>query len=425
MVIWGGVYSYFTFLKDGGLYDPLTDTWDSSSTTNAPVARANHTAVWTGSKMIVWGGQGSNGGGFIYFNDGGIYDPTANTWNAISSTNAPSARDGHVAVWTGSKMIVWGGAINGGTATNTGGIYDPVNNIWTATSLENAPHGRVAHTAVWTGSKMIVWGGDSVGYMGVLYYFNTGGIYDPVTDTWTSTTTVNAPSPRTGHTAVWTGSKMVVWGGDYQLNSGGVYDPLANSWTQTSTNNVPSGRDLHTAIWTGNKMIIWGGDSAADSPTNTGGIYDLSTNTWTATSTGYSVPNRRDSHTSVWATNKMIIWGGWGYGGLNSGAIYFNPAVIEIKRISSLAPSAFFLFQNYPNPFNPVTKIKFEVPKSAFTKIIVYDILGREVATLVNEYLKPGTYEYEWDGNNLASGVYFYKLIAGDYQQCKKMVLVK
>lgn len=96
-----------------------------------------------------------------------------------------------------------------------------------------------------------------------------------------------------------------------------------------------------------------------------------------------------------------------------------------VQKISSEIPSGFKLSQNYPNPFNPVTKIKFEITKSDVVKLIVFDVLGREIATLVNEQLQPGTYEAEWDAGNYPSGVYFYKLITYNYTETKKMVLVK
>ena len=84
----------------------VEDTWTATSTTNAPSARAGHTAVWTGSEMIVWGGGAS---GPTYLNTGGRYNPSTDSWTATSTTNAPGARSGHTAVWTGSEMIVWGG----------------------------------------------------------------------------------------------------------------------------------------------------------------------------------------------------------------------------------------------------------------------------------------------------------------------------
>ena len=101
-------------------------------------------------------------------------------------------------------MIVWGG-FDGTFRLNTGGKYNPSTNSWTATSTNNAPVGREFHTAVWTGSEMIVWGGGS--------YQNTGGKYNPGTDSWTATDITRAPGGRTAHTAVWTGSQMIVWAG--------------------------------------------------------------------------------------------------------------------------------------------------------------------------------------------------------------------
>ena len=94
---------------------------------------------------------------------------------------------------------------------NTGGRYNPSTDSWTATSIVNAPVAHeCAHTAVWTGTEMIVWGGLSTANIG---YLNTGGRYNPSTDSWTATSTTNAPDGPRLHTAVWTGSEMIVWGG--------------------------------------------------------------------------------------------------------------------------------------------------------------------------------------------------------------------
>ena len=111
-------------------------------------------------------------------------------------------------------MIVWGGSDN--SDLNTGGRYNPGTNSWTATSLTNAPAARYLHTAVWTGSQMIVWGGNAFPNN-----VNTGGRYDPTTNNWIATSIINAPAARTDHTAVWTGSEMIVFGGQGALNSGG------------------------------------------------------------------------------------------------------------------------------------------------------------------------------------------------------------
>src|SRR5438552_11186709 len=93
-------------------------------------------------------------------NTGGRYNPSTDSWTATSTTNAPTGRDGHTAVWSGSEMIVWGGFDgSNGSIFDTGGRYNPSTENWTATSNDNTPTGRTAHTAVWSGSEMIVWGG--------------------------------------------------------------------------------------------------------------------------------------------------------------------------------------------------------------------------------------------------------------------------
>ena len=98
---------------------------------------------------------------------------------------------------------------------------------------------------------------------------------------------------------------------------------------------------------------------------------------------------------------------------------------IGINLITNIIPSKFQLNQNYPNPFNPVTNIKFDIPKSSATKLIVYDALGREVATLVNEKLRAGSFQVDWDGSSYTSGVYIYRLEADEFVEVKKMVMVK
>ena len=138
----------------------------------------------------------------------------------------------------------------------------------------------------------------------------------------------------------------------------------------------------------------------------------------------------------LYFTNSLT---GWAVG--NSGIILKTTTggIVGFKSVSSEIPDKFVLTQNYPNPFNPVTKIKFDIPTplnppfakggtakpGGFVRLTIYDALGRELAVLVNEQLKPGSYEVEWNGSNYPSGVYFYKLIAEEYTETKKMILIK
>ncbi|MBK8553800.1 MAG: PQQ-binding-like beta-propeller repeat protein [Ignavibacteria bacterium] len=104
--------------------------------------------------------------------------------------------------------------------------------------------------------------------------------------------------------------------------------------------------------------------------------------------------------------------------------------IVGISNASSIVPEKFSLYQNYPNPFNPVTKIKFDVPRDARgetqdVKLVIFDVLGKEVMTLVNEKLSPGSYEADFEGSNFASGIYFYKIEAGSFVETKRMMLLK
>ena len=309
MIVWGGI-DFPVLFNTGGRYNPSTDSWAALSTADAPDPRYLHTAVWTGSEMIVWGGGGNNA-----LNTGGRYNPSTDSWTATSTAGAPVAREYHTAVWSGTEMIVWAGIDGGDNPLNTGGRYAPSTDSWTATSLINAPDARYLHTAVWTGSEMIVWGG---GYG----YLNSGGRYNPSTDSWAATSTAGAPAARKIHTAVWTGSEMIVWGGlsfGSFVNTGGRYNPSTDGWMATSTSGAPAGRELHTAVWTGSEMIVWGGDDP--SYLNTGGRYNPAADSWIATNTA-GASTDRELHTAVWTGSEMIVWGGYNGNVFNSGGRY-------------------------------------------------------------------------------------------------------
>lgn len=104
--------------------------------------------------------------------------------------------------------------------------------------------------------------------------------------------------------------------------------------------------------------------------------------------------------------------------------VYVGPPV-SVNQIGSNIPTSFSLYQNYPNPFNPVTTIKFDVAKSENIKIVVFNTLGAEVKTVLNERKNPGTYEVKFDASGLPSGVYFYRMITSTYTNTKKLVVVK
>lgn len=270
MIVWGGRGSGDSqgqWRNSGGRYNPMTNSWAPVSVTqNTPYPRSLHSAIWTGSEMVVWGGDS-----YINArNSGGRYDPVSDTWRILGQGGAflPEERFEHTAVWTGSEMIVWGGYHTDSYPheynLDDGARWSPLTDAWTPIAGAGAPTARSRHSAIWTGSQMIIWGGSGT---------NTGGRYDPSLDSWTATSITGAPSARSRHVAVWTGQAMIVWGGYYYVTpplptSGGRYDPVSDSWTPTSTGTAtPGGRWNHTGVWTGTELIAWGGSK--------GEIWDL------------------------------------------------------------------------------------------------------------------------------------------------------
>jgi len=105
--------------------------------------------------------------------------------------------------------------------------------------------------------------------------------------------------------------------------------------------------------------------------------------------------------------------------------VYDKPTLVGIKNQTTELISDYKLFQNYPNPFNPESKIKIQISRTSNVKLVVYDILGKELETLINKQINPGTYEVNFDGSNYPSGLYFYQLTVDGYGETKSMVLLK
>ena len=307
MIIWGGLHLdtfFFRFAatNTGGRYDPISDSWTATSTLNAPRARLFHRAVWTGTEMIVWGG------GVI--NDGGRYNPVTDSWRTVSTINAPtfntapSSQDSgeYIAVWTGTEMIIWS------WLHQRGGLYDPKSDSWRAMRIGGPPPKRYMR-AVWTGTELIVWGGIP----------SEGARYNPQSNTWTALPSINAPRSSLGINLMWTGTEMLAWDGGVRttIDSNGfplrkeptlrIYNPATDTWRVTDskcepfirTNNI----DVIHAYWTGNRMMMWSGAIAI------GYFYDPAVDDWQSIATT-SRPPQRDGGTSIWASDQFIFWGG-------------------------------------------------------------------------------------------------------------------
>ncbi|MFI5297436.1 MAG: hypothetical protein ACHREM_05005 [Polyangiales bacterium] len=280
-------------------------TWSAMSIVGAPAARRLPSAVWSGTEMIVWGGEDGPSTAFV-LGDGARYNPTTDSWTSMSAgTNSPSARAGHVAAWTGTEMLIWGGAGSSGLAYD-GALYNPKTDSWRRMSTVGAPSPRVLTnlgTHLWTGTQLVVWGGsDSSGWP------TTGAVYTPATDTWSTIATTGAPAGREFFNAAWTGSKLLVYGGSrgttYEPTSA-LYDPVANTWSA-----LPSGPEItfFSGEWTGTTYVAAGvATHSAAGPFFDGSIFDSATGAWSDLPSSF---DRTSVSTSVWTGKQVIVWGG-------------------------------------------------------------------------------------------------------------------
>lgn len=183
-----------------------------------------------------------------------------------------------------------------------------------------------------------------------------------------------------------------------------------NTWKQQDSSHTTTGT-LYKVSYPTSDRITAVGSSGVIITSIDGGI------NWTLQESGtsnslYGVHFRDANHGCVVGESGIIL-------------TTSNGGSVSVNKISTEVPDKFSLSQNYPNPFNPTTTIKFQIKDTRFVTLKVYDMMGKEVATLVNEKLKTGIYESKFNGGNLTSEIYFYKLQAGNYIETKKMILIK
>ena len=179
------------------------------------------------------------------------------------------------------------------------------------------------------------------------------------------------------------------------------------NWMQTALNN----KEVRSLALSGNNILAG---------TYHNGIY-LSTNN------GLNWIQKNEGWNESPTVNELIIGNNYIFAGTSFNSVWRRPLsdITGIQNISTEIPTAFSLEQNYPNPFNSNTIIRFQIKDSRFVNLKVFDILGKEVATLVNEYLQPGTYETTFDASMLTGGIYFYRLQTENYTETKKLILLK
>ena len=309
LLVWGGAV-ISGYAGDGATYDPVTDRWAVLPSTTLS-ARDLHTMVWSGTEAIIWGGG--------YLSDGARYDPAKGLWRALEAVPTKTAgRIAHVAVWatTTNEMLVWGGKSSSANVAD-GAAYAPATGKWRvmAPSLLTARDGA---SAVWNGSKMIVFGG-----FGCSTQCGDAAAYDPKTDVWSAV----APPPsqldaRSLASALATGPSRTLatfYGGgvhglDTGRTTGATYDATRDAWTPIEGPGTvvlsDPGRFAPAAWSSGDRVWIWGGygDSNGDTAHDDGAVYDTATAAWAAMPAGG--PSRRAHAVTVWTGTEGIVWSG-------------------------------------------------------------------------------------------------------------------
>ncbi len=261
--------------------------------------------VWTGGELIVFGGARSIEGG-VPFGDGAMYRLSSNSWTAVASSGAPTARIYHSAVWDGRNYIVWGGR-NGSTYLADGASFDSLLKTWTA--LPSSPlSGRNAHGAVWaaTTKQLLVWGGQ-----GATTDFADGAAYDPSTASWTALPAAPVTKRRSAFTA-WTGSEMLIWGGRDDagpLADGALYDPVKKTWRTIPATSIGTRFGVAAQV-VGDRLFAFGG-VVSDAASADGQVLSLGSLTWSAVASPSAATYEPRMNVVTWPIGETFhVWSG-------------------------------------------------------------------------------------------------------------------
>jgi N-acetylneuraminic acid mutarotase len=309
MIVWGGAtYDRTTYFADGARYDPTKDAWTSIAAAPTGLAgRYGNAAVWTGSKMVVWGGDGA-----ASYADGAAYDPSTNTWAMLPATAIDARFPAYAYSTTTNEVLIWGSAGEG--ARNDGSIFRPLKTEWSAfPSCPLAARGSTSFA--WTGTQFMVFGGGNSAK-----FFNDGARYNPVTSTWSP---IDAPplgyvSRANSSQGSANGGLIVVGGFDATLTSlaDGIYFDSAGAAQLVPpipATVLPNPERNAGSTWCkGDRCWFWSGVqyvSSAPTVRPGGASFSVTTRTWSPM-TSVGEPAGRVLASTVWTGTSAIVWGG-------------------------------------------------------------------------------------------------------------------
>lgn len=383
------------------IFDVITLKW--RTTTALPEALSGLKAVvLQNGKVLVTGGYEKR--------EALIFDPASETWSLTGNTNAAREDGKHtVTVLKDGKVLVVGGvdysAETGINYISKCEIYDPVTNVWSTT--DSLPAGRTQHTAVLLNDgRVLVAGGkpDSIS--------QTSLIYDPATGKWNATAKMNVARTYLTGTLLPDGRVLVTTGRTCE-----VFDPLKETWSYT--NSLQRAISSSNAIMLSTGLIVFAGEDGWE-------LYNP--NTFESLGNGALSYYQRKSFIRLQNDRIFAIGGmtmiGMAIKGRRECYQYIPPAVgVDNDNVDD--HKLYALSQNYPNPFNPSTVINYSVPKESRVELRVFDLIGQEVRTLVDEVKQKGNYSVEFNASSLPSGIYIYKFSGQGFSAAKKMVVLK
>jgi N-acetylneuraminic acid mutarotase len=265
--------------------------------------------AWTGSELVIWGGAQLGASTEPTVGDGAAYDPITNRWHPIAASPL-SARAGATSTWTGTEMFVWGGVNQNGVATLAdGALYSPATNRWRRISAGPLDSREYA-TSIWTGHEVIVFGGNRAGpfstpnapslpNLGDLSFYDAAA-YNPTTDTWRQLPNAPLTHGVGSSTAAWTGREMIVANSSQHGPQLVAYSPTTNRWRHVARPPLPRTEDA-SGLWTGTTYLRLGHPSLG---------YDPSTNRWhPLAAPPTNKPPIRSVAPPVW-TGHEVLWPG-------------------------------------------------------------------------------------------------------------------
>jgi hypothetical protein len=424
---------YIQIIRTGSAPPTMVDPTNMCAYTSASVWSNlwGHASDNMGDTLYVVGGSTAGSGSTTVYR----YNINSNVMGS-NGTPIPESKAGHSFTKCGNALYLIGGS----TAVSTGGTtcykYDPATGTWT--SIAPLPVALSGHNAVnWGDSVIFVVSGGWSTYSLSVY------AYRPATNTWITSTSLPAGAGRRSAACGLTNGKIFLscgyngtFRGDLVIGTIGA-DASTITWATGPVvpflgGKTGTSRPGGTAV-NGKFYLITGEITPVTSAFHdTIYIFNSATNTWSNIKGGRGSQAASNywsavSYKVLGSGNiKIFIPGGSITGGIGQLCCLQVPAcTITGVENNSKVPTTYSLSQNYPNPFNPVTKISFGIPKSGLVSLKVYDVLGKEVVTLVNEVKNPGSYIVDFNGASLSSGIYFYRLETNGFTSVKKMMLIK